>query len=177
MKKLKPLIVLLFIFTSCVSCREKPAEEKIPDKNYYLEFVNEGGPGMQEWTIKAVKRHLFGSRYIYTDALRDNKWAIGNDSTDVSRLDDHPAAVHHFHDISEYTESDKEAEKIVIIFRKRNKNKLYNFDFHSYRKNGGEEWQSVYNPGNFCFPYPNPEGMDKDLGVWMSDLIVKLSFK
>jgi hypothetical protein len=176
---MRSFFVFLGVFAVLSSCREKPVIKKAPEKNYYLEFKSEPGAEWGASTILLTKRNLLGAKYYYGAPPHMAEWIQGvgyADSVDVSELDEHFRQVHHFRDISEYKESDAEAEKIVITWRKP-KNGLANFDFHSYRKLGSDKWQSVFNPGNFRYHTAHPEAPDKDYSEWMSKLIVDLTFK
>lgn len=172
--------VFLLVLGLSVSCGNERAAGKAEEQNYYLEFVNLEGSNVSEWTIKAVKRKLVGKGYYYGAEPYAGQWIRGVgyvDSADMVLLSDHFTKVHRFRDISEYDPSDVDAQKIVITYNPLNKDEIANFNFHAYEKLGGKEWQSVFNPGSFRFTHAHPEGQDKDLGVWMSELIVRLTFK
>jgi hypothetical protein len=172
--------VFLLVLALSASCGNEAVKEKAEEQNYYLEFVNLEGSNVSEWTIRAVKQKLVGKGYYYGAEPHAGQWIRGIgyvDSANMALLSEHFTKVHRFRDISEYDPSDKDAEKIVITYNPLTKNDIANFNFHSYRKLGGDEWQSVFNPGNFRFSHAHPEGQEKDLGVWMSELIVKLTFK
>ena len=171
---------LLMIFVLVVSCQEKAVTTTANEQNYYLEFINRDGSNVSEWTIKAVKKKLLGKGYYYGAEPGGSQWIRGIgyvDSVNMAMMDEHFTKVHRFRDISEYEDSDKDAEKIVITYNPPGKNEVTNFNFHAYKKLGHKKWQSVFNPGIFRFSSAHTEGEEKDLGVWMSDLIVKLTFK
>lgn len=172
--------MILLVLAFSASCRKNATESKTDEQNYYLEFINHDGSNVSEWTIKAVKKKLIGKGYYYGAELYEGQWIRGIgyvDSATIFMLDDHFTKVHRFRDISEYDPSDVNAEKIVITYNALTKDDVANFNFHSYKKLGHDEWQSVFNPGNFRFSRSRPEGEEKDLGVWISELIVKLTFK
>jgi hypothetical protein len=179
--KMMRFYTVLIVFAFLTSCKEEAHPGKANDQFYYLEFVDQDSTAISKGTIAAIKQRLIGGGgYYYGANPHGGEWIRGigyTDSADVAMMDEHFLQVHRFRDISEYKTSDVNAEKIVITIHSPNKDKLNNFDFHSYKKLGREEWQPVFNPGNFQFSHPNPEGQEKDLGVWMSELIVRLTFK
>lgn len=177
---MRPFHAFLVLFALLASCNEKAVTAKAGEQNYYLEFINRDGSNVSEWTIKAVKKKLLGKGYYYGAEPEGSQGIRGIgyvDSVNMAMMDEHFEKVHRFRDISEYDASDKDAEKIVITYNPPGKNEVTNFNFHAYKKLGHDKWQSVFNPGNFRFSSAHTEGQEKDLGVWMSDLIVKLTFK
>jgi hypothetical protein len=177
---MRPFLAVLLILALLASCKGEAPATKAGEQNYYLEFINRDGSNVSEWTIKAVKKKLIGKGYYYGAEPHDSQWIRGIgyvDSAEITMLDEHFTKVHRFRDISEYDASDKDAQKIVITYHPPGKNEVANFSFHAYKKLGHKKWQSVFNPGNFRFSSTHSEGQEKDLGVWMSELIVKLTFK
>ena len=183
-RKMARFYVFLLVLAFSASCKKSTPAGKAEDKFYYLEFVDRDGTVISKRTIKAIKQKLIHrGGYYYGVKQHAGEWIRGigfNDSVDVSNLDEHYISVHRFKDISEYDAADTDAEKIVITIHPINKDKLNNFNFRSYKKSaaaeGHKEWQPVFNPGNFRNEGPF-EAREKDLGVWMSDLIVQLTFK
>lgn len=169
--------VFLLVFAFSASCGEKPRATKADEKNYYLEFVDLENSYNSKLVIRFAKNRLLG-RGFYYGAKQDDRWIheAFADTVNSTWLDKDFQQVHNFNDISKYDSTDVNAEKIVITYHKPLKGNVANFNFLAYRKLGHKEWQPVFNPGNFRNGGPF-EAREKDLGVWLGDLIVKLTFK
>lgn len=169
--------VILLTFSIFASCKEKVLSGNAADKFYYLEFIDKDNTSLSKATISTLKQRILGRCYYYGAKRNTLQGMNFGDSVNTAESDEYFPEVHCFRSISEYNSSDVDAEKIVITYNQPDHNKFPNFDFRSYKKLGHKEWQSVHNPGNFRFHNANPEGQEKDLSVWMFDLIVMLTFK
>lgn len=167
----------LLVFAFLTSCENKAVSGKAADKFYYLEFVDKDNSDLSKAAISTIREQILGRCYYYGAKHNTLQGMNIGDSVNASELDKYFPEVHCFRDISEYDSTDVNAEKIVITYNKPDQNNLPNFNVHAYKKLGHSEWQSVFNPGNFRFHTANPEGREKDISVWMFDLIVKLTFK
>lgn len=178
--------LIVFLFISCQNRAKsfqdsnKNIEVALEDKFFYLEFIYPKGSSKHLNTIELVKKELFYNGYIVSKDF-DNEWqgvrkiAVDENIT-IQDTRKYYTDIHRFRAFSQYNSNDKEVEKIVITLNKPINDSIPNFNFRSYKKFGHENWQSVFNPGNFRFE--NRKTFDENEYVnWMIERITLLSFK
>lgn len=195
MKKQKPLlaifsfIIIAFSITALASCisdntnsQKKDIEKQdiVKDIFYYVEFIDMDNTNTSQKVIMQVKLEIFANRYIA--GIEENDWqgirkTEPNEKINIADLNKYHPNIHQFRNFSEYNSNQiEDFEKIVITYNKAIENTIPNFNFRSYRKLGHEEWQSVFNPGNFRYK-EKQDFSENDLAEWIIDHIVLLTFK
>ncbi len=184
MRRFPAVLSLFALFVSCEEetpdAPEEPRSGKAGTQFYYVEFIDKDSSTDSRRSIQFAKRLLLNHGCYYTAEPRGQnhlQGALLTDSIDLSVMDGHFPEIHHFRDISEYDPSDKAAVKIVITYNKPLGDTLPNFDFRGYEKLGHAEWQPVHNPGNFCYHHHPKDMPEKEIGPWMWETIVLLTFK
>ncbi|KAB7531037.1 hypothetical protein F8C76_05940 [Flagellimonas olearia] len=177
-----------FLLTSCKNISQSSIEsgkkiqavEQAEDKFFYIEFVNLDSTNIYRNSIDLVKKELLNNGYI-VDKENNNDWQ-GIRKIDKSEhiiLDEiseyHPN-IHRFINFSEHDSNNGDIEKIVININKPINDTIPNFNYCSYKKLGHEDWQSVFNPGNFRYRESNAFN-ESELANWMIKTIVLLTFK
>lgn len=156
------------------------AIEQVENKFFYVEFVNMDSTNKYKNSIDIVKKELLNSGYVANKEV-NNDWQ-GIRKIDESKhiilenISEYHPNIHRFIDFSEYDSNKGNIEKIVINFNKPINDTIPNFNYRSYKKLEHEDWQAVFNPGNFRY-IENNEFNESELANWVTRTIVLLTFK
>ncbi len=188
-RKIITYLSVIFLLISCQNNSQSSvefnkntlADEQVKNKNYYIEFISLDSANKYINIIEQVKNELYNNGYIVSQENTNNNWqGIRKiDTTEhiiIRDVDKHHPNIHKFKDLSEYNLNDKDVEKIVITFNKPINDTIPNFNYHSFKKLGHDDWQSVFNPGNFRHEEKSTFN-ETELANWVIRHIVLLTFK
>lgn len=154
--------------------------KQVEDKFFYIEFINLDRKNTYRNIVEELKKELYNNGYI-NSKKSDNDWQ-GIRKVNIAEhinlqdIDKYHPNIHKFRDFSEYDSSSEDIEKIVITLNKPINDSIPNFNFRSYKKRGHEEWQSIFNPGNFRYMEKQTFN-ESEMTNWMIKTIVSLTFK
>ncbi|MBL4705874.1 MAG: hypothetical protein JKY54_15215, partial [Flavobacteriales bacterium] len=144
----------------------------------YIEFVNLDSTNAYGNSIELVKKELLNNGYV-AGKENNNEWQ-GIRKIDtfehiiLDEIDQYHPNIHRFIDFSGYDSNNGDMERIVITINNPINDTTPNFNYHSYKKLGHEDWQSVTNPGNFR----SGNAFDETkFANWMIETITLLTFK
>jgi hypothetical protein len=173
---------------SCQNSSESSAElvktiqtdQQVENVFFYVEFINLDSTSESINPFEQVKKELFNNGYILGKETSNDWQGIRKiDTTDyilLQDIDKNRPNIHRFRDFSEYNSSNGNFEKIVITLNNPVNDTIPNFNFHSYKKLGHDNWQSVFNPGNSRYTESNMPN-ETEFANWMIEHIVLLTFK
>ncbi len=181
------LTIVIFLI-SCQNSSESSAElvktiqtdQQVENVFFYVEFINLDSTSESINPFEQVKKELFNNGYILGKETSNDWQGIRKiDTTDyilLQDIDKNRPNIHRFRDFSEYNSSNGNFEKIVITLNNPVNDTIPNFNFHSYKKLGHDNWQSVFNPGNYRYTESNMPN-ETEFANWMIEHIVLLTFK
>jgi len=182
-------VSLMFLLSSCQNSLQSSdnknktisSEELAQNKYYYIEFIHLDSTNQIMNSINQVKSELLNNGFI-AKIENDNEWQgirkIGiNEEVSLDEINPYHPYIHRFRDFSYYDAKNGDIEKIEIIINKPIDSSIHNFNYHSYKKLGHKEWQSVFNPGNFRYAKSDSVFDEAAFIDWAMKTIVVLTFK
>jgi hypothetical protein len=176
------LLLTLFVIISCQNRQQNGAnntKSSIENKFYYVEFLDLDNSSISRKTISLIKKRIFAKAYILTSDTNDwqgIKEIDTNELIDISIINKSFQNVHRFKNLCDSNPNDLELEKIVITYNKPQRDTVPNFNYHSYKRRGHAEWQSMANPGNFTYK-GNADPNEMELANYIINKLVLLTFK
>ncbi|MGH1337545.1 MAG: hypothetical protein ACRBFS_15585 [Aureispira sp.] len=166
--------ITLFFYTVLIlllgACQSNTPTEKASkkatttDKTFYLELVTTATSINYDQTLTLVQKALFNNGYVFDKRVKK-----------VDGSEKKGLIIHRFKAKTDDNSNEEGIEKIVLTLKEPNEEGLHNFSYRSYKKQGND-WQSVFNPGNFR--YPKEQSFEETkFANWITERVVLLTYK